>query len=212
MSRAQAGIAPSLGARAVQQHKKKISSSFNQKEYLIRLLNAVNFKSFPVCCHAIRFYVFFATIAKRPCVSRLWCVFRICHLVPSLTVCSRADCSLCVPMISTPVKCTELHSVQDVRVALSANNVACPHLIGLLATWGSSHLLLVMSLKSSWTLCVHVSYYSKPLAGCAALWKTCFLFDDCWVFVFFLRSIMPTYYYCWPNVIRTFASVRKPNV
>lgn len=109
--------------------RKKISPSSNQKEYLIRILNAVNFISFPACCHRVGYYVFVAAIAKRPCVCRLWCVFRICHLVPSVTVCSRADCSRCVPMISTPVKCTELHIVQDVRVAIFVNNIECVHIL-----------------------------------------------------------------------------------
>lgn len=69
MSRAHTGMSRSLAARAVQQHDKKKRASSNQKEYLIRILNAANFKSFPACCRPDGFSIFFAATAKRPCIS-----------------------------------------------------------------------------------------------------------------------------------------------
>lgn len=121
MSRAHTGMSRSLAARAVQQHDKKKRASSNQKEYLIRILNAANFKSFPACCRPDGFSIFFAATAKPPlCQHAGFGVFSefVALFLHALTVCSRAACSLCVPMISTPVKCTELHCVQDVCVLL----------------------------------------------------------------------------------------------
>lgn len=110
----------------------------------------------------------FAAIAKRPCVSRPWCVFRNCRLVLSLTVCSRAACSRCAPVISTPVQCTELHCVQGVRVASSADNIACVH---ILLPFGNMRLFPV-------TLCneIHMCQWSKSLHSDTLVWNETGLF------------------------------------